>query len=509
VTPGTATESASAPVADPVRLPRLLLAGTIGSALLALGGVGVGAVPVFRDPVADAFGLSWLHTSYSGRWIALALVIAGVVLLTGAWWRIGRRLSELGPRTLLRVAGLWSLPLLVAPPLFSRDVYAYAGQANLVVNGRDPYDVGPGALLGPLVLGVDPVWLATPSPYGPLFLGLAGAVVELTGERLVLAVLGLRLLAVLGLLLVAWGLPRLAVAHGVPAERALWLGLANPLVLLHGVGGAHNDALMVGLLVAGLAVAQTVRLPSWVTRHLAVRMALAAALITLAALVKVPAVAALAFLPLTVHAGWRERARAALVVLVSAAGTAVVVTAVSGLGWGWLTALGAGRARLSLFSPVTGLGVAVGEGLTALGVVDDPGPVLDVVLGLGVLAGVAVACVLLLRATELGALRALGLTLVVVVVLGPVVQPWYLLWGVVLLAAVAGERSLLALGALSAALCFAVLPSGKSVVRPPLYGLPIIAAAGLAALEVRRAAAGETVAGNTPPPATVEAPDAD
>jgi alpha-1,6-mannosyltransferase len=475
-------------VREPADLRRLLVAGTAGSALLALGGVGVGAVPVFRDPVADAFGLSWLHTSYTGRWIALALVLAGVVLLTGAWWRVGRRLSELGPAAMLKAAGLWSLPLLVAPPLFSRDVYAYAGQANLVVNGRDPYEVGPGALLGPLVLGVDPVWLGTPSPYGPLFLGMAGTVVEITGERLVLAVLGLRLLAVLGLVLVAWALPRLAVAHGVPPQRALWLGLANPLVLLHGVGGAHNDALMVGLLVAGLAVAQTVRLPDCVTRHLAVRMALASALITLAALVKVPAVAALAFLPLTVHAGWGVRVRAALVVGVSAVSTAVVLTAVSGLGWGWLpAAFGAGRARLSLFSPVTGLGVAVGEGLTRLGLVEDPGPVLDAVLGLGVLAGVGFACVLLLRATELGALRALGLTLVVVVVLGPVVQPWYLLWGVVLLAAVAGERSLLALGALSAALCFAVLPSGKSVVRPPLYGLPIVAAAGLAALEVRRA----------------------
>jgi hypothetical protein len=292
-------------------------------------------------------------------------VVAGVLLLTGAWWRIGRRLSELGSATLLKAAGLWSMPLLVAPPLFSRDVYAYAGQANLVANGLDPYDVGPGALLGPLVLGVDPVWLGTPSPYGPLFLGAAGSVVEVTGERLVLAVLGLRLLAVLGLVLVAWGLPRLAVAHGVPPQRALWLGLTNPLVLLHGVGGAHNDALMVGLLVAGLAVAQTVRLPDWVIRHLAVRMALASALITLAALVKVPAVAALAFLPLTVAAGWGIRARAALVVVVSAVSTAVVVSAVSGLGWGWLpAAAGAGRARLSLFSPVTGLGVAVGEGLT-------------------------------------------------------------------------------------------------------------------------------------------------
>ena len=74
------------------------------------------------------------------------------------------------------------------------------------------------------------------------------------------------------------------------------------------------------------------------------------------------------------------------------------------------------------------------------------------------------------------------------VALAPVVQPWYLLWGLVLLAAVGGERVVLALGALSVALCLSLLPNGKSLVRPPLYGLPVLAAAALATVEVRRSA---------------------
>jgi alpha-1,6-mannosyltransferase len=82
----------------------------------------------------------------------------------------------------------------------------------------------------------------------------------------------------------------------------------------------------------------------------------------------------------------------------------------------------------------------------------------------------------------------LGLTLIAVVALGPIVQPWYLLWGLVLLAAVGGEQVTLGLGALSVALCLALLPNGRSLIRPPLYGAPIVCAAALAAIEVRRSA---------------------
>jgi hypothetical protein len=57
-------------------------------------------------------------------------------------------------------------------------------------------------------------------------------------------------------------------------------------------------------------------------------------------------------------------------------------------------------------------------------------------LGLGLAAA---AAVYLLRETQrsMDSLKAIGLTLLLFVVLGPVVQPWYLTWGLILLAAVA------------------------------------------------------------------------
>jgi alpha-1,6-mannosyltransferase len=434
----------------------LLLAGTVGSVLLALGSTGAGALP--------AAGLDLLRGSSA---LALALCVVGVLLLSAVWWA-----SRGGSaRHQLTAAGLWSLPLLLAAPLASRDAFAYVGQGALVAEGLDPYAVGPGALAssptaGPLVEGVDAVWLDAPAPYGPLWLLLSGLVVRLTGS-VVPALVGMRLLAVLGLVLVAWALPRIAARHGVPAGRALWLGLANPLVLVHLVGGAHNEALMIGLMVAGVAVAG----PGWR------RPALAAALVTGAVLVKVPAVAALAYLPLVVP-GWPARLRAAGVVGVSAVATALVVTLASGLGWGWLTvALGAGRARLSLFSPLTGLGVLLPGGDATL----------DVVLTSGLLLALVLAAVLLLRADRLGPVRALGLTLLGVSLLLPVVQPWYVLWGVVLLAAVSSARVAAALGVTCLVLVLLIAPSGRNVIRPPLYGVPTLLAVAAGAVALRRA----------------------
>ena len=409
---------------------RLLAVGVAGSALVALGGWGSGALP----PGWQGFGPG------------TPLVVLGVLLLGFAWWR-------------LRDAGLWPVllwgaPLLLAPPMFSRDVYAYVGQAALVVEGVDPYANGPAALDGPLVEGIDEVWRETPSPYGPLWLALAGLVVRGTGDALLPALVGMRLLALLGLALVGWALLRLG------GRRALWLGLANPLVLLHLVAGAHNEALMAGLLLAGLAVTS---------------LPLAAVLITLGALVKLPAVAALAFVVMA-RPTWRARLRAAVVAGVAAGATAVTVSLGTGIGWGWLGTLDTGRARLSLFSPTTGLGVLLPGG----------DAVLDAVLLLGLLAGAGVAAWLLWRTPSLGPVQAAGWALLAVALLLPVVQPWYVLWGVLPLAAVVRGRQAAALGALCLVLALLVWPSGRSVVRPPLYGVPTLLAVAAAVAVWRR-----------------------
>lgn len=352
------------------------------------------------------------------------LWVLGVLLLVGAWWL----LRGAGVRSLLLASALWTLPLLAARPLFSKDVYLYAAQAVL----DDPYSTGPSSHPGPLADAVDVYWKDLPSLYGPLFLRLAALVVRVTGERPLAAAYGLRLLEVVGLVLLAWALRR--------SPRALWLTVANPLVLLHGIGGAHNDLLMTGLVVAGLGSP----------------LVLGSVLITLGALVKAPALLALGFLPLLQERWLRSYVVAGVVSVV----TAVVVTVATGLGWGWTGNLSGGNSLKSLLSVSTGLGVLVGS--------------VPVGHAIGLAASGLLVAGLVLVARRFGVRRALGLAFLAVAVLSPVVQPWYLFWPLAVLAPVVGRRAAGSLAAASAVLCLLVLPSGRHVIRPPLYGVPML-----------------------------------
>src|SRR5438876_1167318 len=78
---------------------------------------------------------------------------------------------------------------------------------------------------------------------------------RLSGHRVLWAVAGFRMLAVIGLALLAWGIPALAHAVGRDITLAFTVAVLNPLVLLVLLGGAHNDALMLGLLVLGCTLA--------------------------------------------------------------------------------------------------------------------------------------------------------------------------------------------------------------------------------------------------------------
>lgn len=121
----------------------------------------------------------------------------------------------------------------------------------------------------------------------------------------------------------------------------------------------------------------------------------------------------------------------------------------------------------------------------------------DVAHTVGLVIAAAAGLVLLVRARQIGALRALGLTLLIVVALSPVVQPWYLLWALPVLAVVAGPRLALGLAATSALLCVLVLPTGRHVIRPPLYGVPalLVVVAAYAAARAPESACEQPAAG--------------
>jgi alpha-1,6-mannosyltransferase len=138
----------------------------------------------------------------------------------------------------------------VAPVLLSNDVYSYVDYARLgVVHGLDPY-VHP-----PAAAPADPAfarvaWPDTTSAYGPLFTLITYPLAWLPVDVAVAALKALAAASVLGL---AALVARLAPARGVDPLRAAAFVALNPLVLVHVVGGAHNDGLAMLLAMTGVA----------------------------------------------------------------------------------------------------------------------------------------------------------------------------------------------------------------------------------------------------------------
>lgn len=445
-------------MAFPVDLRRCQALGLAGSAFLALGGETAGALPA-RE---------FLAPESAEAVLGLVGVYFGVVLLIAAWALLGtvvRGPEPPTPRSLLLVLAVWAAPLLLAPPLFSRDVYSYLAQGAMVDAHIDVYAHGPAQLGGPLADEVAPVWQQSTTPYGPVFLAVASALSGLTRGELPAGLLGMRLVALLGVGLMAAALPRLARHSGADPAAALWLGALNPLVLLHLVAGAHNDAIMLGLLGVGLVAARG-RWP-----------VVGVVLITLAALVKAPA--ALGLLAVIALRGRRGVVRSTLTTAAAALATTVVVTAVTGTGYGWIAALKTpvsphNWSLTSLLGRATGtLLENLGSGLAPLA--------LPAWHTAGIVVTVLIVLFIWLRLRP-GPIYALGLSLAAVAVFGPAIRPWYALWGLFLIAAAAPSGSVRhRVAAVSGVLALAVLPSGYA---PDAQQVILAVSGGLLALVV-------------------------
>jgi hypothetical protein len=190
-------------------------------------------------PYGDGLGLG------GGAYLA-ALIVAFVAYLGVAATAAALGRTLVWGAILVLVAGF-----AISPPLLSLDVFSYISYARLgAEHGLNPYDAVPADLPGDLAASRVEDFRFTVSVYGPLFtlltypLGLAGVPFALWALKALagLAVLGVAALAA-----------RIAAVRGLDPHAAAALVALNPLVLVHVVGGAHNDGLMVLALLAGVA----------------------------------------------------------------------------------------------------------------------------------------------------------------------------------------------------------------------------------------------------------------
>ncbi|WP_168214884.1 polyprenol phosphomannose-dependent alpha 1,6 mannosyltransferase MptB [Mycolicibacterium sp. ELW1] len=439
---------------------RTRLFGATGTVLMAIGALGAGARPVVQDPT---FGVRLLNLPSRIQTVSLTMTTTGAVMMALAWLMLGR--FALGSRRMSRsqldhTLLLWVIPLLIAPPMYSKDVYSYLAQSQISANGLNPYKVGPAPGLGldhVFTLSVPSLWRETPAPYGPLFLWVGRGISALTGENIVAAVLSHRVVVLLGVGMIVWAVPRLARRCGVAEVSALWLGAANPLLLMHLVAGIHNEALMLGLMLTGTEFAlrgidsakplwpRPMHWPhgrdQWAQWMPPAMLVLGSMLITMSSQVKLPGLLALGFVGMALAYRWGSTITAFLLASAFMGSLSLVVMAIigwaSGLGFGWVFTLGTANVVRSWMSPPTLLALGTGQVGILLGLGDHTTAVLSLTRAMGVLI-IMITVTWLLLAVMRGRLHpvgGLGVALGATVLLFPVVQPWYLLWAIIPLAA--------------------------------------------------------------------------
>jgi alpha-1,6-mannosyltransferase len=210
---------------------------------------------------------------------------------------------------LLAVAGSiskrWALVLIGAlhgivfagPILISTDVFSYIAYARMgVEHGLNPY------LHGPIWIAHDPVyryvghsWRHVETAYGPLYTLLSYPLAPL-GVRG--ALWGMKLMALaasIGTLVLTW---RCARARSLDPVLAILAVGANPLYVIYGLGGAHNDLIMLLLMMGAVSLT------------FAGRDAAATATVVAGALVKATVAALLPFMILA-RRSWAQLAGAA------------------------------------------------------------------------------------------------------------------------------------------------------------------------------------------------------
>ena len=223
----------------------------------------------------------------------------------------------------------------LAPVLFSHDVYSYVDYAHLgVVHGLDPYVYPPAAApFDPAYARV--TWIDATSAYGPLF---TLATYPLAWLPVSAAVAVLKATAAFSVLGIAVVVARVAPTRGVsPLGAAAFVAL-NPLILIHVVGGAHNDSLAMLLATLGVAAILTAREGS------------AGAAFVTAIAIKAPAAIAAPFALMSAaqmkhfvpQRGLKASFSPAMRLLAGAiAAAALLATAAyAAFGWNWLDAIG-------------------------------------------------------------------------------------------------------------------------------------------------------------------------
>jgi hypothetical protein len=375
----------------------------------------------FPNWLAGPLGGLWPgfpHGSEAFKWVfTLALVTMYVSYLLSL-----RYAPSLRARWVVGAVVAVHAIVFLSPPLALTDIFNYVNYARMeVVHHLNPYTTIP--IYEP---HNDPAfdlsnWHHLLSPYGPLFTLITFAVVPLGVAASFWAFKAILMAASLGTILLVWKCARLLDLD--PVKAIVFVGL-NPVVLVWGLGGDHNDFIMMFLVVLGFYLLLRGR-----AAESSAKFDVGAGAAFVAALA-VKASAGI-LLPV-VLAGLISTPRRLLGVLGGMVAAGAVLAAVSVMAFGLhLPDLSTQGRLVSSQSPSNLLGLALGKG----GATESLLHLLSLVLVVWVL----LACAMAWRKRD--SLTAAGWASVGLFLTLSWVLPWYVLW-VLPLAALSRSRAL-------------------------------------------------------------------
>jgi hypothetical protein len=368
---------------------------------------------------------AWLAGPFAGSGVDLgtAGLIVVLAIMFGCYVVAVQTTERLSARVILMGIGAMHAIVLLAPPLLSTDVFSYQFYGRMgATYGANAYLAGPHALaLDPLFPYIGAKWSYIPTVYGPLFTALSYVLAPLSIAASVLTYKAIAACASLGTVALVYNAARL---RGVDQAKAAALVGLNPLVVVYGVGGAHNDLLMLLLAVAGVYLV------------LARRERWGGAMMVFSAAIKVTGGLAWAF---AAAGGGARRGRDRRADVLIGAGVAAALMLAFAFAW-----FGTGPLHLpATLAKVQSMGdwqsipgfIGTRLGLGSIGHVT--GYVLDVVF-----AGVFVWLVRRVWRGEIDWINAAAWATVALLLTTSSLLPWYVAW-LLPLAALASDRRLL------------------------------------------------------------------
>ncbi|MGH2836273.1 MAG: polyprenol phosphomannose-dependent alpha 1,6 mannosyltransferase MptB [Solirubrobacteraceae bacterium] len=203
---------------------------------------------------AQASGMTGPLT-YLGFHLTVGEIVAALLVLLGVYLVAMWYAEHVPQRLIVGSVIAFTVIAMIGPPLFSTDVFSYQAYAKMFAHYHmNPYLFGPEKIGGyplpnPLASYIGAKWINTPSVYGPLFTFLS---VPLQSTSITFNYYAFKVIAALAsgtTMCLIW---KSAERRGVSPKRGVALFGLSPLVTMYGVGGGHNDLLMLMLTTGGI-----------------------------------------------------------------------------------------------------------------------------------------------------------------------------------------------------------------------------------------------------------------